>query len=211
MTDCSLYRLKYIPGPNCGWIGRGNEGLYVPVNPNSTEHLLCATPFSLVEKLWKQIRETEQVSQTQQRVTNGNEAGTEEPFRLLFVGDSMVMGIGIEAQDLLERGNELPQACARILSERLGRDVVWQSVGYNGATAKDVRDILGPQITDAVTILHEDLEKKEEATKLKVDLVVLMCGLNDAKDLVFFRGNPWEFRKELSTTIKYIHSLVSCN
>ncbi len=84
-----------------------------------------------------------------------------DPYRVLIMGDSSVSGIG--ATDI-EEG--LPVQMARRLSERLNRPIALRISGNSSATCADLRDYVVPNLPrDAY------------------DLVFLVIGMNDAKNL----------------------------
>lgn len=83
------------------------------------------------------------------------------PLHVLGVGDSTVVGVGVDDAFL----GLIPQFCLA-LHERLQRGVTWRSVGQSGATTKD--------------ILERFLA---ETPGTSADIVFVSLGANDAKDL----------------------------
>ncbi len=80
------------------------------------------------------------------------------PQRLLVIGDSSAVGVGVETQS---------QALTPQLARQLGKDftVSWSLVGRNGATTADA-----PKLLDTVS-------------GEQFDLVYVIFGVNDAKNL----------------------------
>lgn len=80
------------------------------------------------------------------------------PVRLLVLGDSTASGVGADTQ-----AEALPGNLARAIRRRFDRGTTWESIGRNGATARDI-------ITDYL----------DEAEGRVYDLVFLTIGANDA-------------------------------
>lgn len=89
-------------------------------------------------------------------------AGEGPAFRLLALGDSITVGVG-----LAQLSESLPAQLAVSLSERLGRRVHWQTGGCNGATTRS----LPGQIA------------AHDAALGQADLLLLSIGVNDATGL----------------------------
>jgi len=70
--------------------------------------------------------------------------GTGLPLRVVGVGDSIMAGTGVSKQH-----HSLTATYARILHERLQRDVEWQVHGRNGATSATVLHKLAPAVPGA--------------------------------------------------------------
>lgn len=88
-------------------------------------------------------------------------SGSEQPLRLLLVGESTVAGVGVETQSEALSGQLASQ-----LAQVLKRPVQWQACGRNGATA-----------TDCLTELLPQLQGQ------RWDLVLLVLGVNDTTHL----------------------------
>lgn len=94
-------------------------------------------------------------------LTVGRARPGSEPFRLLVVGDSSVAGVGVARFD-----DALPLRIATHLAARLDRPVALHRSGHSSAVSADLRDHVVPHLPyDAF------------------DLVLLVVGLNDAKNL----------------------------
>ena len=87
-----------------------------------------------------------------------------KPLRLLFVGDSIAVGVGAKVAAPLQA------ACAARLADLQRRPVEYRTVAANGA---DVRQ------------LQQLLDVKEDA-KESFDIAVVLCGVNDGKK--FWQG-----------------------
>jgi lysophospholipase L1-like esterase len=83
-------------------------------------------------------------------------AGT-DPLRLVVVGESTAMGVGVP-----EHGVGLVGHTARALGDAMGRPVAWRVLGRGGATAR--------------ALLKEFIEPE---APLEADVVVVILGVND--------------------------------
>ncbi|GIZ11179.1 hypothetical protein NCCP436_05950 [Pseudomonas sp. NCCP-436] len=88
-----------------------------------------------------------------------------EPFRLLLIGESTVVGVGVEALD-----QALAACLARELSRRLQRSVRWHACGENGITAVQACQRLLPGLSEE-----------------RADLALLVFGVNDTTHLTSSR------------------------
>ncbi|KAJ8611993.1 hypothetical protein CTAYLR_004406 [Chrysophaeum taylorii] len=105
--------------------------------------------------------------------------------RVLFLGDSLVTGVGGAPGEAIEGGPPLPRRVCRALADKLKRQVEWRALGVTGGDIGAMRRTLLPQLA--------------QGDAKKYDVVVVMCGLNDFKHLA--RGQvrtPWAFRDELT-------------
>lgn len=107
-------------------------------------------------------------------------AGRAPPVLLLFLGDSLVSGVGGQEADAEAAPAALPRAVAASLAERTGGRVTWASVGITGAHAELLAEEGLPQLREKATA-HADPDT--------VVVVVLVVGANDLKkfDLQGFR------------------------
>ena len=88
-----------------------------------------------------------------------------EPLRLLVLGESTVVGVGVSCLQYALAG-----CLAQALCERLGRPVAWRACGENGITAAQACERLLPQVLD-------------EAPQL----VLLVFGVNDSTAVTSLR------------------------
>lgn len=84
-----------------------------------------------------------------------------EPLRLLVLGESTVVGVGVD-----ELHAALVGQLAAALAARSGRPVAWRACGENGITAAQAHERLLPQVLDQ-----------------SFDLVLLVFGVNDTTHL----------------------------
>ena len=84
-----------------------------------------------------------------------------EPLRLLVLGESTVVGVGVDELDAALVGQ-----LATALAARCGRPVAWRACGENGITAAQARERLLPQVLDQ-----------------PFDLALLVFGVNDTTHL----------------------------
>lgn len=94
--------------------------------------------------------------------TTGQTPGAGAPATALVIGESPVAGIGAP-----DHASGLAGQFAAGWAGRLGRPVRWRALGQNGLTARTTRSTLVPQVPEE-----------------KVDLIVVVLGVNDTKDLV---------------------------
>lgn len=95
------------------------------------------------------------------------------PLRLVAVGDSLVAGCGVAAQD-----RALVPRIARILAAATGRDVQWSTHARLGATMRRVRYRFLPEVDGA-------------------DLLLVCAGSND----LMARRGPAEWTEDLSAVL----------
>ncbi|CEM01818.1 unnamed protein product [Vitrella brassicaformis CCMP3155] len=113
--------------------------------------------------------------------------------RILFVGDSLVTGVGCEPER--REGPMLPRAVSRFLAHRLKTEVEWKALGYIGGDTKALHRNLVPKI-------------QAEVAQERVDIVVLICGLNDFKKIITdFRGAK-AFRDDLGDLVRAVRQTV---
>lgn len=104
------------------------------------------------------------------------------PLRLLFVGDSVCMGIGAKIAAPLQK------ACADRLAALRGRPVAWRTVGAAGA---DVRELC------AMFQQREEHDADQPGCRGAFDIAVVLCGVNDGKK--FLQGRlPSAFGEDLA-------------
>lgn len=84
-----------------------------------------------------------------------------EPLRLLVLGESTVVGVGVDQLQAALVGR-----LASALAAREGRPVAWRACGENGITAEQARERLLPQVLDQ-----------------PFDLALLVFGVNDTTHL----------------------------
>ena len=92
---------------------------------------------------------------------------------VLFIGDSLVTGVGQDADATASRGPALPRCCAEFLARYLRVDVSWTAIGETGASVMTLHTKLLPAVVEEVA--------RKKATGQNVDVVVVVCGLNDFK------------------------------
>ena len=103
--------------------------------------------------------------------------------RVLFVGDSLVTGVGAADHGDGE-GPILPRVVARAVADSLRAEVTWHAIGVNGADARTLRTVAVPQLMSA------------QHTTPGLTVVVVLVGLNDWKRAL--RGRtPDAFRHDL--------------
>jgi lysophospholipase L1-like esterase len=112
------------------------------------------TPFAIMQGLWLLRRAPTLPAPAGTSGRCG--LGLGAALTVTGVGDSIMVGTGVR-----EQRYSLTATFARLLHDRLARDVDWHVHGFNGATSAGVRDKVAP----AAQAAH---------------VYVLSCGVNDA-------------------------------
>ncbi len=108
-----------------------------------TRAKLLLTWFALPIYIWQGIGvrlRTERLPPPDGR-KSGDFSGSGEPIRLLVLGDSSAVGIGVDKTE-----DNLGSHLARMLSGRSGRPVTWRTAGFNSATSGQIRDHVVPNL-----------------------------------------------------------------
>jgi len=101
-----------------------------------------------------------------------------DPIRLLVLGDSMAIGVGVDNAAKGLAGN-----LAAELTAHTGRSVRWRARGHNGATASDVvRDFLANALAEPT------------------DVVTISLGANDAMQVRSHRA----FRRDIKRIVRAV-------
>jgi lysophospholipase L1-like esterase len=111
-------------------------------------------PFAIVQGLWV-LRRTPSLPAPPGAAGRFG-ARSDEPIRVVGVGDSIMAGTGVREQCC-----SLTATFARLLHEQTGRNVEWQAHGRNGATSAAVLHDLAP-------------------IARRAHVYVISCGVNDA-------------------------------
>ena len=128
---------------------------------------------------------------------DGAEGAPTRPRKnILFVGDSLVTGVGC-APDA-NAGPTLPRACAAFLAKALRVDVTWAAIGQTGADVASLNNLL-PAVGREV--------RNAQERGGTIDMVVVVCGLNDFKHAyTSFRRTASGFKMELSAFVEALHA-----
>ena len=120
---------------------------------------------------------------------------------ILFVGDSLVTGVGCRQEEgAAAKGPVLPRSVAEFLARHLRVDVRWTAIGRTGADVRGLTELL-PAIGDEVRKLEGDVGGQ------KIDVVVVVCGLNDFKHAYTSTSRTASgFRSELAAFVDAIHT-----
>eukprot|EP00931_Biecheleriopsis_adriatica_P089992 TRINITY_DN64045_c0_g1_i1.p1 TRINITY_DN64045_c0_g1~~TRINITY_DN64045_c0_g1_i1.p1 ORF type:complete len:284 (+),score=58.50 TRINITY_DN64045_c0_g1_i1:39-854(+) len=115
-----------------------------------------------------------------------------KPLRLLFVGDSIAVGVGAAVAAPLQA------ACANRLSSLRRQPVEWRTVAATGADVRELRALL----------LHSQRQLEDGLEKDKgFDIAVVLCGVNDGKK--FLQGRwPSVFKEDLDALCTSLKKVV---
>lgn len=103
-----------------------------------------------------------------------------KPLKLLFVGDSIAVGVGAKVAAPLQA------ACACRLASLQRRPVEWRTIAANGADVRELNELLEPGSNG-----------DSQVVDLGFDIAVVLCGVNDGKK--FWQGRwPSHFREDLA-------------
>lgn len=120
---------------------------------------------------------------------------------ILFVGDSLVVGVGCSPHEA--QGPALPRKCAEFLANALKVDVQWTAIGETGADVRGL-NLLLPAVGREV--------KAAQARGGTVDMVVVVVGLNDFKKayqslpMGSLRRTAIGFKSELDAFVSALHA-----
>lgn len=111
---------------------------------------------------------------------------------IVFFGDSTVIGVGC-SEEAGSNGPVMPRSCASLIAKEIGEDICWTVMGETGADVKVLQNHWLPSFERLTEQLH--------AVGEHVDVVVVLCGLNDVKECCLharpLTRNPVEFRNNL--------------
>mmetsp|Transcript_4058 Transcript_4058/g.6772 ORF Transcript_4058/g.6772 Transcript_4058/m.6772 type:complete len:335 (+) Transcript_4058:35-1039(+) len=117
------------------------------------------------------------------------------PANILFLGDSLVTGVGCSQERSC--GPALPLAVAEFISKRLRVDVQWAAIGETGCDVRVLREKLVPAFAHEV--------RRVRTLGQHIDVVVIVCGLNDFKSAYHSLQNTAEdFRLQLSDVVAQV-------
>jgi len=200
----------YVPLPRPS--GGATHGVELWQESNVDQHALFSEEQSLVERL----RSSREVPTRRRNV--------------LIIGDSLVVGIGCKEAPVM------PQIICKRLANLLQVDVSWKALGVNGGdvrtihknvleTVKKFQSEQGDAIEDAVTATPHTSNRSEhdgvsiartrsmseaglsKQPQVKVDAVVVLCGLNDLKR-IFMGRTSRVFQQDLHNFITDLKAQV---
>lgn len=97
---------------------------------------------------------------------------------IVFLGDSIVTGVGCSREASAEHGPVMPRRVAQTLAQQLGVAVGWSTIGETGADVSMCRSRLLPRLQGEV--------QRVTTAGQRIDAVVVMTGLNDIKECFLF-------------------------
>ena len=115
---------------------------------------------------------------------------------IIFLGDSIVTGVGCSREASERDGPVLPVRVASILAKQLGASVSWKCVGETGTDVRMLQTRMLPKLRDEV--------QRVDGAGQRVDAVVVMTGLNDIKECFLFAQpslHPWFFGRALASLL----------
>lgn len=123
-----------------------------------------------------------------EEAAGGGSGGGARRKNILFVGDSLVTGVGC-SEDAGAKGAPLARFVAEFLARALRVDVQWTAIGETGADIYGLKALL-PAVGEEV--------RKAQGKGGSIDCVVVVCGLNDFKRAyTSLRHTASGFRSEL--------------
>lgn len=117
---------------------------------------------------------------------------------IIFVGDSLVMGVGCSKDTTRP---VFSRRIARRVATALQKRMSWSVYGINGADARRMQTLISGMESDIKT-------RRESGQTAGVRAVVVMCGLNDYKNLVTEGRLPSDFKMDLRRLVNGIHAAV---
>mmetsp|Transcript_21723 Transcript_21723/g.38553 ORF Transcript_21723/g.38553 Transcript_21723/m.38553 type:complete len:303 (-) Transcript_21723:85-993(-) len=114
--------------------------------------------------------------------------------QILFVGDSLVIGIGCPDRS---EGPVFARHISRIAAQTMQKRVKWRVMGVDGGDVNSMRENL-----------MEEVKRAVGPGNPKVSAVVIMCGLNDYKALIQEGRLPSMFKEDLRCLIRSIKDIV---
>jgi lysophospholipase L1-like esterase len=116
---------------------------------------------------------------------------------IIFLGDSIVTGVGCTAEASEHHGPVMPRRVAAIIAQQLGERVNWTCLGETGADVRMLHSRLLPVLQQEARRVSDDGQR--------VDAVVVMTGLNDIKECFLFAQpvscHPWRFGALLTSVL----------
>ena len=116
---------------------------------------------------------------------------------IVFMGDSIVTGVGCSAEASRDLGPILPRRVAQIVAQQLGEDVGWRALGETGADVNIMRQQLLPSLQEAAAGARDAGQS--------IDAVVILTGLNDIKECFLFAKplshHPHAFGRNLAALL----------
>jgi lysophospholipase L1-like esterase len=166
-----------MPGVQSDWFGVGSlEGPAFEVTaPLVTTSLL---PVATMQALW--LLSKVPFLPEPEGPHEGFVGGQEPALRVLFVGDSSVVGVGVS-----HTNQAIGASFARAWRDRTGRAVYWRQRGEYGATVRGITERVVPTIeaepVDLVVVGAgtNDIMKRTPARRFGPDLRALVRGVRD--------------------------------
>ena len=122
---------------------------------------------------------------------------TKRRRNIVFLGDSIVTGVGCSVEASREHGPILPRRVAQLIAETIGEDVGWTALGETGADVRMMSARLLPSLQNET--------QRVRAIGERVDAVVILTGLNDIKECFLFAQphthHPWRFGSLLASLL----------
>ncbi len=136
-----------------------------------------------------------------------NEAGDCGAESVVFIGDSLVMGIGCLDD---EKGPVFSREFAQVLATERGHPVRWRSFGVDGGDLNRMKaELLGSLRLYSDTLRRQaGREQGNKSRQGQISTVVIMCGLNDYKNLIVESRLPSEFRANLKDLISQVRDII---
>jgi len=152
------------------------------------------------------------LSPTMRQQLRQSAAGASSPreedslYSVIFIGDSLVAGVGCRG----DAGPALPQAVAQAISEKVDRPVQWHALAVDGGDVNELHAELLPKLEDVLVELELGRQRQGRPPGPRIDVVVLVCGLNDWKRVPLEPAShtPDKFQRDLARLCDGIHKIV---
>ena len=143
-----------MPGIPSDWLRHtdSSSSVFALALPLVTQSMF---PIAAAQALWL-VRRVTFLPEPQGAAT-GCQPGDGPPLRVLFIGDSSVVGVGVE-----HTRHAIGASFARAWASRTGQAVHWQLHGRYGATTQEIAQQVLPDLASC-----------------SVDLIVVSAGTND--------------------------------
>jgi len=119
-------------------------------------------------------------------------------LRILFVGDSLIAGVGCTKGEAI-----LPRQLAQSIANELNVEVSWRAWALIGGDVRQLQTQIIPEISKYMNAAAAS--GGADCHGVRVDAVVVMCGLNDWKRVLSGEKTPEVFYNDLASLVNALH------